>query len=57
MNLQGGSAASETVVGTEGDDSGYGGCRGRLAAAVDTKMGNCWQWGPLLTANDVVRFF
>ncbi|KAF3930097.1 hypothetical protein ABW19_dt0206002 [Dactylella cylindrospora] len=55
--FQGGSAASETAVGTEGGDSECGGCGYRLVAPISTKMDNRWQWGPLITANDIVRFF
>ncbi|KAK6330106.1 hypothetical protein TWF718_003534 [Orbilia javanica] len=56
----GGSAGSETAVGTERYGSCYNERKGCLDAVVDMKVvGRCdrWQWGPLLTSNDVVRFF
>ncbi|KAF3138333.1 hypothetical protein TWF569_008829 [Orbilia oligospora] len=55
--FQGGSAGSETAVGTEREDSGYNEYKGHLTTPVGSKLGDRWQWGPLLTANDVVRFF
>ncbi|KAK6497318.1 hypothetical protein TWF506_004791 [Arthrobotrys conoides] len=53
----GGSAGSETAVGTEREGSGYNDCKGHSTTPMNTKLGERWQWGPLLTANDVVRFF
>ncbi|KAF3283377.1 hypothetical protein TWF970_001358 [Orbilia oligospora] len=55
--FQGGSAGSETAVGTEREGSGYNEYKGHSTTPVDSKLGDRWQWGPLLTANDVVRFF
>ncbi|KAK6529969.1 hypothetical protein TWF281_009119 [Arthrobotrys megalospora] len=54
---KGGSVPSETVVGTEGDGLGDCDWSDRSASLVDMKMSNRWQWGPKLTANDVVTFF